>query len=185
MNRIESSLDVSPPSSAHPEQAAVSRILARLSPEAQQARVTEAMRNALVGVDPDLEVRALMRLFLEHGTSAAPVVDAAGMPVGIVSKTDIVRDFAEQGRRRREPRRETSEFDSELPPAVEPEAGRRVRHVMTPVARFVTAETSIARAAAIMAYERIHRVVVVDRDYRVVGVLSALDVLRWLGQLDA
>ena len=40
---------------------------------------------------------------------------------------------------------------------------------------------AVALAAALMAYEGVHRIVVVDRGGYVVGLVSSLDVARWLG----
>jgi CBS domain-containing protein len=38
----------------------------------------------------------------------------------------------------------------------------------------------VSQAAALMSLERVHRIPVVDPMGRVVGILSALDVLYWL-----
>ena len=46
------------------------------------------------------------------------------------------------------------------------------------------AHSSIARAAALMSYERVHRVVVLSPSRAVVGIVSAMDVLRWLARND-
>jgi CBS-domain-containing membrane protein len=48
---------------------------------------------------------------------------------------------------------------------------------------FCLAETeSIARAAGLMAVEGVHRVPVVGRRGMVTGVVSPLDVMRWLAR---
>lgn len=50
---------------------------------------------------------------------------------------------------------------------------------------FMLAETvSLSRAAALMAYEQVHRLPVVSTERRVVGVISALDVAGWLARND-
>lgn len=106
----------------------------------------------------------LAAIFVQHGISGLPVTDASGRPLGVVSKTDLVE--AQAGR-----------LAEKSHPSV-----LTVREVMTP-AFFGIAETaSIGDAAAIMADRRIHRVPVVARDGRVVGVVTALDVARWLGK---
>jgi CBS domain-containing protein len=53
--------------------------------------------------------------------------------------------------------------------------------VMTPLALALTERASIARAAALMAFEGVHHVVLVGATGAVVGVLSSLDIARWLG----
>jgi CBS domain-containing protein len=86
--------------------------------------------------------------------SGAPVVDDEGVPVGFVSKTDLVRH------------------------GVTPE--RHVSDIMTPMSLTVHEDQSVSKASALMAYEGIHRLPVVDGSGRVVGLLSSLDVLHWL-----
>ncbi|HSN97048.1 MAG TPA: CBS domain-containing protein, partial [Candidatus Nanopelagicales bacterium] len=54
--------------------------------------------------------------------------------------------------------------------------------IMNSLAIAVHEGMSIAQAAGLMAYEGVHRLPVVDDDWQVVGVVSALDVLHWLGQ---
>jgi predicted transcriptional regulator len=46
----------------------------------------------------------------------------------------------------------------------------------------LTESASIARAAALMSFEGVHRVVIIDVSGVVVGVLSSLDILRWVAQ---
>jgi hypothetical protein len=63
-------------------------------PEHRSATATsigEIMSREVVCVTPDLEATTLAELFLERGFSGAPVVDDRGQPIGIVSKTDLLR----------------------------------------------------------------------------------------------
>ena len=43
---------------------------------------------------------------------------------------------------------------------------------------------TLSRAAAVMAYEGVHQIPVVASDGKVVGIISSLDVMRWLAQHD-
>jgi len=43
---------------------------------------------------------------------------------------------------------------------------------------------TLSRAAAVMAYEGVHQIPVVASDGTIVGLISALDVARWLAQHD-
>jgi CBS domain-containing protein len=164
----------------------VSDIVELLPSAAQSTPVTAAMVRTVVCVGPELDVAELMRLFVEQRISGAPVIDADGKPIGVVSKTDIVRELCENPDAARTgvaPERELdAASDFEFP--LESYAGRCVRHIMTPLAILVDETSSVARAAAIMAYERVHRVVVVDRTGHVVGLVSSIDVLRWLARHD-
>jgi len=94
---------------------------------------------------------------LAKGFSGAPVVDDRGVPIGIISKSDLVRDQFLLGG-----------------------GNKRVSEVMMPAAFTLPETASIYEAAALMAERHVHRVPVVAEDGRVVGIVSSLDVLRFV-----
>ena len=51
----------------------------------------QVMARQPVTAGPTMSVREVAKLFLEHGISAVPVVDASGALLGIVSEGDLVR----------------------------------------------------------------------------------------------
>ena len=53
---------------------------------------------------------------------------------------------------------------------------------MSPVVLSVHESCNIGQAAALMAFEGVHRLPVVGDLGEVVGILSSLDVLRWFGR---
>jgi CBS domain-containing protein len=55
---------------------------------------------------------------------------------------------------------------------------------MTRPAISLEATAPLTRAAALMAFEGVSRLPIVDGRQHVVGMLSALDLLRWLGRQD-
>src|SRR4029079_18434500 len=71
-----------------------------VSPEARPARqsiadrtpVSAIMTTDVICVQPDVSIESVTRLLLERGISGVPVVDADGVPVGLVSKTDLLRE---------------------------------------------------------------------------------------------
>ena len=79
------------------------------------------------------------------------VVDVHDRPVGIVTAHDLVARAFTEG----------------------PAAGAlMVSSIMTPHPKMITEEAPIASAVSIMAYGSVRRLPVVDRDGRVVGVIS-------------
>jgi CBS domain-containing protein len=69
--------------------------------------------------------------------------------------------------------------------ALEPRVIRdTVEDVMVCMAFTLRDTVSLSRAAALMAYEAVHRLPVVSHERRLVGVISALDVARWLARND-
>ncbi|MCK6544522.1 CBS domain-containing protein [Myxococcota bacterium] len=160
-----------------------------VSPEklADQIPVSEVMTSDVVCVHPDLAIEVLIETMLDRGFSGAPVVDKEGRPVGIVSKTDLLRELHERG--------DTHEVD---PARLRTKSGRQfavrtgyhvselsratVGDVMMPVAFTLSESAPISQAAALMSFEGVHRVPVVSMAGTVVGIVSSLDILRWLAE---
>jgi CBS domain-containing protein len=114
----------------------------------------------------------------DQGYSAAPVIDAAGRPVGVISRTDIV--VYERRRIAAAP----SAFDcyeraelADAPELPEQETAT-VRDLMTAALFSAAPETPAANVAEQMVAMNVHRLFVVDHDGVLVGVISALDLLR-------
>ena len=117
---------------------------------------------------PDLPLRALQDLLFELGLSGVPVVQPDGTPLGVVSDRDLVRLLA----------------DRQGGGQVDESGGPTVADAMTPFTHALPESSPLSQAAAYMAYKHIHRLAILSSSGRLVGVLSALDVLRWLGEHD-
>lgn len=129
---------------------------------ADRSPVSALMTTDVVCVSDTLSVASLTALLVERCFSGVPVVDAEGRPVGMVSKSDLLRQHHEGGN---------------------PDK-TRVADVMAPVAFTIKHSAPISQAAALMAYERVHRLPIVSDDGKVVGILSTIDVVRWLAYHD-
>jgi CBS domain-containing protein len=127
---------------------------------AESTPISVIMSRDVICVRPEATRSDVLRLFLAKGISGMPVVDAEGRPLGVVSKTDVLRGLGAE------------------------DADARAADIMTPVTLAMPEHASIARAAALMAYERVHRVVVIGPGGNVVGLVSTIDVLRWLARED-
>lgn len=148
--------------------------------------IAEVMTANVVCVREDLSTEALTSLLLERGISGAPVVDAAGRPVGVVTKTDLLRMARDQGETHEteRPLIRAGGYEVELGPGfhVERIARTVVGEIMMPVTFTLQETAPVSRAAALMVVEGVHRIPVVSEAGKVVGILSTLDVLRWLAQ---
>ncbi len=150
----------------------------RLSELATGTPVTAVMASPVVTVDAATPVRALLRLFVAGGIGAAPVVKQGGEPLGVVSKTDVLRALYE------DPScagaAVAAELEQEAPlPAEDSEV--RAGDLMTPAPLTVPESASVAEAASLMAREHVHRLFVVGPEGTLAGVISAMDVVSWLG----
>jgi CBS domain-containing protein len=133
-------------------------------------------------------VREAVALLTDKGYSAAPVIDEAGRPVGVLSHSDIIAHD-----------RETVEHLAPNPEFYDPSelrtrAGEKLRKgyqvekvdqclvcdLMTPAVFSVAPEAPAFQVVEQMLALKVHRLFVVDHDGVLVGVISALDVLRHL-----
>ncbi len=115
-----------------------------------------------------------------RGISAAPVIDEAGRPVGVVSQSDLLNHRAHAGLH-------LLDAPNEGPPDAggwfgDPQAGQpgraRVGDVMTPAVFCVRPETAAGKVVEKMLALRVRRLFVVDESGVLVGVISAFDVLK-------
>jgi CBS domain-containing membrane protein len=126
---------------------------------ADSTPVSEIMSRNVIAVRRNMTTDELERLFLAQRISGAPVVNDRGRPIGIVSKSDILR---EKGA-----------------PAA---PGSCVRDVMLATSYCMSENESIACAAGLLSLEELHCVPVVGSKGTVVGVVFPLDIARWLAR---
>jgi CBS domain-containing protein len=146
-------------------------------------RAMDVMTTDVISVNPDTTVQGLATLLAERGISGAPVVDASGSLVGIVSEGDLLHR-AEIGtaRRHRERRRSwwLDHFASDLAREYVKSHGRTVNDIMTRDVVTVTEDTDLGDVAALLEAKRVKRVPVM-RGGKVVGILSRANLVRALG----
>lgn len=121
------------------------------------ARVGDIMTRTVRCTTPDVPLADLVVLLEEAGVTGAPVVDERGRVLGVISQSDIVRVMAQAGSL----------------------AGVRVADTMMCAPFCVERGASIEDAAALLSYEGVHRLPVINTRHEVVGIVSALDLVRW------
>jgi len=146
----------------------------------------DVMSTDVVSVQNTMDLRELAKLFLEKGITGAPVVDAEGDLQGVISQTDLVyynltrddqlvMDSLFYQTARMEGRHVPRGFQ------IEDCNTGMVSDVMTPVVHSVVETATLGSVARMMSRKRIHRVIV-RHGHKVAGVISALDVLRFLSK---
>jgi CBS domain-containing protein len=140
--------------------------------QAEQTPISEVMRPHPHCVTKPQLVKELVSLFVDQGIGAAPVVDANGKPIGLVSKTDVVREMKE-GHRANRP-----ESDPHVQPWWDEDrlSQLTVGEIMTPTLYTFSPSTTVADATAAMAFEGMHHLPVVEDSGKLVGMLSALGI---------
>jgi CBS domain-containing protein len=129
-----------------------------LPANAARTYLSEVMSPDIICVTDDVCAETLTALFLDNAISALPVVNERGWPIGLVTKTDLLRH-----------RR-----------AVESNAP--ARDLMVPYAFALREDERLSRAAELMATELLHHLPVVSADNRVVGILSSQDIVSWVAR---
>jgi IMP dehydrogenase len=106
-----------------------------------------------ITVTEDMPVRDVLHLTQQHKISGLPVVSPSGRVVGIVTNRDL-------------------RFETQL--------DQPVRNIMTPRERLVTVNEGDPRERALelMHKHRLERVLVVDRNYELRGLITVKDILK-------
>ncbi len=120
-------------------------------------RVRDVMTEALVLLKTTHTLGEAWEAFHEGGISGAPVLDEHGRMVGVLSLSDLA-----------DPRRR-------MP-------GSTVGDAMTRVVYAVRTEDPILVAIVLMLKEGIHRVIVVDENAALAGIVVPMDIVRALAQ---
>ena len=151
------------------------------------ATAADLMMPSPVWIRPNATVKEAAALLADKGVSAAPVIDEAGRPVGVVSQSDIVAhcreivEFLAVG-----PEHYTKDNLRDSANALR--TGLRVvdvdrtpvRDLMMPIVFSVAPETPAHKVVVDLLARRVHRLFVVSGDGILVGVVSTWDVLRHL-----
>lgn len=152
-------------------------------------RAKDLMAPNPVSIRRDAGIREALELLTDRGFGAAPVIDEAGRPVGVVSRTDILIHNRESPLHTRSPEDDHSPFDwcdwDTFPERAMPEGfsievtdPTTVAEIMTPAIFTVPLEAPVREVVKRMRELKVHHLFVVDSDLALVGVISPLDVMR-------
>ncbi len=144
-----------------------------------EIRVKDLMVRDVVSVQPEDSLNEAVALMFENRVTAVPVVDKRRRCKGILSTTDLIALFRTVAAGQVEPD-ELNQFTEDLADASQRGlrlGNRTVSEVMTADVMTVTLEDTILTAAREILRNRVHRLVVVDAQQRVIGILSTMDLL--------
>src|ERR1700682_972701 len=136
--------------------------------------VSYVMTSRVHVASPNAPFKLLVRLIEENRVSAIPIVDQEGMPLGIVSESDLLL-------KERLPELESSRDLFHVRKRSHDRAkaeGTVASEVMTSPAITVASDTSLSEAARLMQEGNVRRLIVVDERGRIAGIVSRSDLLQ-------
>jgi CBS domain-containing protein len=136
----------------------------------------ELMSPNPVSITQRATLREALALLTDKGFSAAPVIDEAGRLVGVLSRTDLLIHQREEVHHSQPAPEEREAIPEGF--LVEEVDATPVRDVMTPVVFSVEPDTPAPAVVERMLRLRVHHLFVVDATGVLIGVISAVDVLR-------
>lgn len=134
--------------------------------------LTQIMSREVTCARRDVEAARLVDLMVHNRIGCVPIVEEPGRPIGMVTKLDLVEQllFIDQG--------------ASDPPSSREREPRTASELMMPLAITLGERATVAHAAALMATEDVHHIPVVDDSGRVIGIVSTMDIVRWLAKND-
>jgi CBS domain-containing protein len=146
----------------------------------------DIMTSPAVTVTPELAVKDLVALFRDRRIGGAPVVDADGRLVGIVTEGDLMAMDADIALPHYFEIFDSIiylESEKKFRERVEKAAAANVEQLMTDgdKVKTVSPDDPARTAATLMSKHRFDRVPVVDDDGKVVGIVTRHDIMKILG----
>lgn len=131
-----------------------------LSNQPEFVSVRAVMTRPVLAFAPKTPVGVVRDTLKQRGVHGAPIIDEDRYPLGMVSRGDLARALERDVRN----------------------AAAPVEDVMMCFAFSLPLRSSVGQAAALMAYEGLHRLLITDNRGRVIGIVSTLDIARWVGE---
>lgn len=146
-----------------------------------QWRVRDVMTTEVITAPDDASVAQIVSLLTERQISAVPITDRFDVVLGVVSWTDLLKKIkirAPEGTSR------VRWWRRVMPPLTYWPEGTAVE-VMTGPPLTIAADASLPAAARVMHRSDVGRLLVVDSDNRLRGIVTRSDLLKMHDRLDA
>lgn len=143
----------------------------------------DIMTSTVISLSPTMEIVAAAKILMDNHINGAPVVDADGAIVGVLTRDDLITQqkkiplpsyFVVLDALI--PLHSVGQVEKEM----EKIAATTVEHAMTKSPVIVTLETPIEEIASLMVDRKIHTIPVQKYDGEIVGVIGKEDILKTL-----
>ncbi|MEO3863765.1 CBS domain-containing protein [Acrocarpospora sp. B8E8] len=146
-----------------------------------RVNVQDVMTREPITVPTTMPFKQVASTLADNKISAVPVLDAAGDVAGVISEADLLRKEEFRELYYRECYESPSRIRNDRAPGFD--ARRKAQaltaaDLMTSPAVTIRPDTSVVRAVRVMDEQRVKRLLVVDDEGRLAGVISRSDLLR-------
>lgn len=143
----------------------------------------------VITVGENASVADLISILKESGVTGVPVISDNGAVVGVVSVSDVIRykaadnpeavvlqrrndasDFCTLG--------DSLQFEYMNGEYIESVKDARVKDIMAPVRYSVRVDTEISEIASLMIDKKLHRVIVLDNEENMKGIVCTRDIVK-------
>ncbi len=159
-----------------------------------QPTAADLMQRDVIAIRHGDSLQEAMNLITENHVAGLPVVDSKDRCVGLISATDILNFEQEHSEFTAEANANLARhYDSDTGRwesvrvtsyALEEFAEERVERLMATNVVSVTTDSPLKDVARTMIEQSIHRVVVLDKDQRLQGIVSSTDFVRMFAESD-
>lgn len=139
--------------------------------------VADVMHKEVVTITPDATLKAACRLIFSGQVGGLPVIDKKGKLVGIVVEKDILCLFFPSCQDYTEDYTHAKDFEL-MEEAIGETLNLPVKKFMSGNPLTVKPETHLMKATSLMITKRIRKLPVVDKNKRLVGIISQGDIFR-------
>lgn len=141
-------------------------------------RVEQLMARDFITIHEDASLVDAARLMRDYGVTGLPVVDDYRRCVGVISATDFVE--AQSHAHECCVQHVATSWDQTGMLRAETLSDGSVRAHMSPKVQSIREHRTIVDAGRLMCQEHVHRLVVIDRQGKPVGIISSLDLVSAL-----
>ena len=147
--------------------------------EREGLKAEDIMTTDVIAVYPETPVEEVASLLIKHRISGIPVIDKDRRVLGVVSESDIIYKEIH-----RDPELLERIGGIVLPAYRQTlKKGDTAGEVMTAPPVVASLDTGLDELVGLITEKRIKRIIIVDRDGRLSGIVSRIDIVRAIGRL--
>ncbi len=145
--------------------------------------VKAIMTRDVASVSPQMPLADVVSLLLEGGYHSVPVVDDGLGVVGIVTNGDLLRNTSLPVRLGLQPTLTDEQVKSDFH---ELQAGnRQVGEIMSMPVVTISEDSTVRQAGAVMVEQDLKRLPVLDKQHKLVGIVSRVDIMAAISSAEA